>query len=351
MHRRTVRFRGRDQYLGCSYCIKKKARTARGWTSADHCTPIGLDANHIAPIRPGPTLLAGGDAAIGGGGVPHRSTAGPWGKAVSRLWPVVFIAVGSGCLSWPGERPLPVQVVDAETGQPIRGANVQIAYAFAPPPWATHGSAGAAADDGIARLWVAMGDDPAVTLEVSAVGHLPEERPLPAPTVNAIESPHLLEFTDRRPPAVTIALYAEPRPGVELVLPAGYRGRVRAEVRVTDDTSPVPGRRLFAVDVPPTGAVEVVGPPLLHHLLAPDFRLRYADGSPLSRNATESEVGYWWLKAEGDVQVFLVGTKSDYDDAVRAGEATTAGGQRSGRGPRGKGGGRRGGRRNGAGGM
>src|SRR5262249_24743288 len=111
------------------------------------------------------------------------------------------------------------------------------------------------------------------------------------------------------------------------------------------------GLRTFGYDVSTDGAVDVVGPPLLHRVFASDFRLRYADAAPLTQNAKESEVGYWWLKSEGDIQVFLVGTRAASDAAVRAGEATTTGLPRNGSGSGGGGGrgGRRGGRRGGGG--
>ncbi|HEY1376938.1 MAG TPA: hypothetical protein VGF55_09090 [Gemmataceae bacterium] len=267
-----------------------------------------------------------------------------------RLGPVVLLAVAPGCLSLSGDRPLPVQVVDAETKQPIRGAAVQIGDPVAPSPWSGRVSAATAGGDGVARLRVA--DAAGITLEVAALGYLSEEKTVPATAVQAVEPAHWFEATDRRPPAVVVELFAEPRPTVELVLPAGFRGRVRATVRPVDDAPAMPGQRQFAYEVPPSGEVAVVGPPVLRRTFAPDFRLRYADAAPLTQNARESEVGYWWLKTEGDVQVFLVGTKADYDAAVRAGEATPAGIPRSGGGPGGgKGGGRRGGGRRGGGGM
>jgi uncharacterized membrane protein YgcG len=265
------------------------------------------------------------------------------------LHPIILLAAAPGCMSLPGSRPLPVQVVDAETHRPIRSANVQVSYAFAQSPWTSSESNGVTAADGIARLRLASGDDPAVTFEVGAFGYLSDDKPLSAEAVKAIEPAHLFESTDRRPAAVVVELYAEPRPTVELVLPAGFRGRVRAKVSVRDDVPPRPGERQFAFEVPADGAVEVVGPPILRRIFAPDFHLGYVDGAPLTQNARESEVGYWWLKSEGDVQVFLVGTKADYDAAVRVGEATTVGQQKTGSGGKG-GGGRRGGRRGGGGG-
>lgn len=266
------------------------------------------------------------------------------------LWPAVLLAIAPGCLSLPGERPLPVQVIDAETKQPIHSANIQVAYAFAQPTWSTHPSAASAGSDGVARLWVADADHSAVTLEVAAMGYLTEEKPVTAETVDGLDPPHVFESTDRRAAVAVVELYAEPRPTVDLVLPAGFRGHVRATVQVQDDATGTPGVRQFVYQVTDTGTVDVVGSPILHRAFAPDFRLRYGDGTPLTQNAKESEIGYWWLRKDGDVQVFLVGTKSDFDAAVRAGEAPSVGRTNGGSGGgKGGGGGRHGGRRGGGG--
>jgi uncharacterized membrane protein YgcG len=266
-----------------------------------------------------------------------------------RLHPLILLVIGPGCSSLPVGRPLPVEVVDAETHQPIRSANVLVSYAFSPSAWSNADSSGVTSKDGIARLRLASGDDPAVTVEVAAMGYLSEDKPLAADAVRKIEPAHWFESTDHRPAAVVVELYAEPRPTVELILPVGYHGKVKAHVAVRDDVPPRPGERQFAFQVQPDGTVEVVGPPILHRIFAPDFHLGYVDGAPLTQNARDSEIGYWWLKAEGDVQVFLVGTKADYNAAVKAGEATSVGTQQSG-GSGGKGGGRRGGGRRGGGG-
>jgi hypothetical protein len=79
------------------------------------------------------------------------------------------------------------------------------------------------------------------------------------------------------------------------------------------------GQRDFTYVVPPgAGAVQVIGPPVLRHLFPLNFRAKYADGTPLSTEAKDQELGFWWLKTEGSSQYFLVGTRSDYDDYRRA---------------------------------
>jgi hypothetical protein len=264
----------------------------------------------------------------------------------------VLLALAPGCLSLNGGRPLPVQVVDAETKQPIAGAGVQIVYPFTSPALASGGASGPTGRDGIARLWAVPSDNAGVTVEVAALGHLTaDEKSLSAETVRALEPIHLFEAVDRRPAVVVIELYAEPRPTIELVVPVGYRGIVKAEVQVQEDIANAPGQRLFSYEVPPDGVVPVIGPALLRHVFAPDFRARYADGTPLSRNAKGADMGFWWLKSEGPVQVFLVGTSREFDDLRRDEDKSnplpqrSAGGRGEGRGD----GGRRGGRRGGGG--
>jgi hypothetical protein len=254
-----------------------------------------------------------------------------------------------GCMALTRERPLPVLAIDAETRQPIRGAGVQLDYAVPPPAWAAVGASGTTGGDGVARLWAAPGDT-GVTVHAAAPGYLPDERGVPAAAVQGIEPAGLFEAVDRRPAAVVVELCAEPRPVVELVLPAGFRGQVRAEVRPHEGAPATPGQRLFSAPVPPDGAVRVDGPAILTHVFATDYRLRFADHAPLSRNAKESEVGYWWLTSDGDAQVFFVGTQGEFDAARRALGLDEPGAQRPSRGGGGgnrSGGGRRGGRRGG----
>jgi hypothetical protein len=80
----------------------------------------------------------------------------------------------------------------------------------------------------------------------------------------------------------------------------------------------------------------VTGPPLLRRVL--DYRFKDADGTPLSRQAEAFDVGFWWLRCEGNTQVFLVGTQAEYN-AVRSepkegGDRHSPGGKGDGRGRR-----------------
>ncbi len=132
-------------------------------------------------------------------------------------------------------------------------------------------------------------------LEVAAQGYQSEKQNVSSETVRAVKPLHWFESINDRPVQLVVELFADPEPIVELVLPAGYRGLIKAEIQVRPDAPFTPGQRSFPVEVPPSGTVVVIGPPILEHAFGPDFRFRYADGVPLSRRAENSPLGYWWL--------------------------------------------------------
>lgn len=93
----------------------------------------------------------------------------------------------------------------------------------------------------------------------------------------------------------------------------------------------------------------VAGPPLFRHLKLMEFKVRYADGTPLSFNAKDAETGCWWVKSEGNCQYYFVGTRAELakygnTSSVNGEEIhSTTSSQNGGRGRRGGGRGRRGG--------
>lgn len=220
--------------------------------------------------------------------------------------PVLLLALG-GCQALYRYRDVPVLARDAETKQPIPGAEVRIYYPLTPAsraPWTSSGETG---QDGVARLRAAPCGDAGARVEVTVAGYLFEGKDLPDEFVQAGKSagPFVMD------------LYAGPRAAVELVLPAGYRGRVKAEVVVNEDAPCAPGQRCFRYEVPPSGVVRVAGPVLLRRVLPPDFRACYADGTPLSAEAHDDQVGFWPLACEGGYQVFFAGTRAEHDNALR----------------------------------
>jgi hypothetical protein len=257
------------------------------------------------------------------------------------------LALAPGCQAFHSYCPVGVLVRDAETTQPIPAAQVGIYYPAAPAATAPCESWGPTGPDGIARLRAAPSGPLGVTVTASATGYMPEEMNTGVETVGAIKSAGWFEHTERRPPEMVLELYSEPRFGVELVVPVGYRGLVKAELRVLDNAPCRPGQRCWRAEVPAFGAVQVQGPPVLRRIQPPDFKARFADGTPLGGHMDVLTVGFRWLKREGDVQCFVVGTQPEYDGYMRrlVQEESSAGSRSDG----GKGQGRGGGRRRGGG--
>src|SRR5262249_51692827 len=72
-------------------------------------------------------------------------------------------------------------------------------------------------------------------------------------------------------------------------------------------------QRSFPCEVSSEGVAQLTGPALLHRVYPPDFRARYADGTPVSREAKDEEVGLWSLNFEEHTYHFFVGTREAYD--------------------------------------
>jgi len=260
---------------------------------------------------------------------------------------VVLLAFAPGCQTLYGYRPVSVLVRDIETKKPLHGAEVHISYPLAESPFAPAACSGATGEDGLARLRAAPYGDAGIAVDVTAGGYMSAEKTLPVAAVQALEPAHLFEAVERRPVSLVVELYAEPHPVIELVLPAGYRGVVKAEVLVQEDAANAPGQRLFSGVMAPSGVVQVIGPPLLRCLLIGDIRARFADGTPVSPQPKDREVGLWWINSESVARyAFFVGTRGEYDSfrllsRVEGGEEkrSSGGGKSGGRGR----GGRRGG--------
>ena len=259
-----------------------------------------------------------------------------------------LLAALPGCVSMPGNRPVAVLVRDAETKKPIANADVQFTYplarAFYEPP-----SVGAKTTaDGTIRLASVPAEGKLINLETKAPGYLFEMKEVTPKSIETIERAHFLESLDRRTPNFVVDLYAEPRPTIELVVPVGYKGIIKANVRVKDDAVVPVGQRNFTLIVDEAGECAMSGSALLSHVGSSDFVAKFTDGTPIKRNAKEPEVGFWWLKKEGDCEHFFVGTEREFTALRHADRHTVTDNPRSsGGGGRGGGGGVGGARRGG----
>jgi len=256
---------------------------------------------------------------------------------------VFLLVIAPGCQALHRYRPVAVLARDAETKQPIAGAEVRISYPFTPPTCAPWDSSGTTDRDGVVRLRAAPYGESGIMVDVTAKGYMFEGKGIPTEVVAAIPPAGIFETVARRPVDFVVELYAEPHPTIELVVPAGYRGLIKVEVRAQDDVPLVPGQRCFSYVVPASGAVQVVGPSFLRRVFPQDYRARLADGPSLTRQAKDAELGFLWLKSESGWQYFVVGTRREFDDLCSAYEKASseeghaAGGRGAGRGHRNRG--------------
>jgi hypothetical protein len=231
--------------------------------------------------------------------------------AACLLYPVLLLASVPGCQGFYQYRPLPVLARDAETKEPIPGVQVEVTYPHVPGADAPQATSRVTDKEGIARLRAApSGAGARVT--ATADGYLDAAKPLPAADLNALPPAYPFEAVERRAAAVVMELYARPRPMIELIVPAGYRGPVRVEIEVREDLPCSPGQRWFPCVVSPARAGRAIGPAVLGH--QPDFCARYADGPALNVEPRDGAVGLWWLGGAGGRRTFLVGTRREYDD-------------------------------------
>jgi hypothetical protein len=225
---------------------------------------------------------------------------------------VCLLAFMAGCQVLYRYRPVPVLVRDAETKKPIADAEVHLSYPLSRDSLAPFDSSERTGPDGIAHLRAAPYGDFGVRLDASAPGYMAEQQNISTEKIQKIEPAHFFETAERRPPECVVEMYAEPRFTVELIVPAGYRGLIKAEVQIQDDIPVPPGQRCFRYEVA-DGFVQVKGPGVLRRIPPPEYHARYADGTPLANEMTLLKVGFRWLRGEGKEHYFVVGTQPEYD--------------------------------------
>lgn len=257
----------------------------------------------------------------------------------------------TGCHTLQPSTPLAVHVHDAETHVPVPGATVRL-WRFG--PHADERDQGITTGaDGVAQAHLAPPDEGGVMVEVSAPGYLPAQAALPHDVAAALASAKPLQPYKGPPLNVTMEMFAGPRPVVELIVPVGFRGMVKAEIRVQTEGPWPPGQRTFTYKVPRDGVVRVDGPAVFGQSAGPDIIAKYADGTVLPKDAKNSETAFRWVRRDGTDTYFAVGSLGDADVVRRSlGNLNDSGLQAKdssdnrpsgGGGRRGGGGGRRGG--------
>lgn len=231
-----------------------------------------------------------------------------------RLLCLLFpICLAPGCQTLHSEHTLAVQVLDAETKKPITTAEVYLCERLKPDEVAPCYSSGFTQTDGIARLRTEPGGEHGFQVQAVAQGYLSETRDVAADVLKKIEALSASEAAKPRPPDVTVEIYSAPNFSVELVLPPGYRGLVKAVIEVQNNPSLAKGQRCFRFPVSASGDVLVKGPSLLGRVAAQQFRARLGDGPLLGTTMDAEKVGFRWVKGAGNTHVFVVGNQVDYE--------------------------------------
>jgi hypothetical protein len=256
-----------------------------------------------------------------------------------------------GCATPYRSRDVGVTVRDAETHEPIPNAVVHVSHHHLADDAVSEKTDGS----GIARVSFKPASDESTMIEASALGHMTEFQVVGDTTIANIPPAPIFGSAENRAADFVVELYAEPAFGIELVVPQGYRGLLKVDLNFRDD-APVPkGQRVFTFEASANGQVKGTGPGLLRRVPASSYSARYAVGTPIGDKMDDTQVGIRWLKREEGAEVFVVGTKPDFDQYRKdaglnngsmqpASDSGTRGGGRGGRG------GGRGGRGGGGGG-
>lgn len=262
----------------------------------------------------------------------------------------IFTAVG--CQSMYPTVPVVVTIRDAETKAPLSSAEVAFLYPTDDTSSHARDSSGKTNTNGIAQIKAATGDDALPQVKISAAGYLTEQKSLSGETLRAIKeaNPFMSFASHPNPVEVAFEVFHGPPPSVELILANGYRGMVKVEVRIREDVVYEPGQRVFSRNVPTNGVVQVEGPPVLRYDRGPVYCARYGDSNVLlpTQDLKDDEIAFRWLRSEGRIEIFVVGTRSEWENYRRSAAKVSGGDSGSGKGGGGGGGG--GGRRGGGGG-
>ncbi len=262
--------------------------------------------------------------------------------------PLLLLPTITGCHMLHPTPTIPVVVLDAETKEPIAGAEVQLWTRLDVSPGHVEPS-GITGPDGMARIKVAISKEADVLIHVCAPNYLPD----------AVDLMLAGKGAGAPPGGAIVEMFAGPRPTIQLLVPDNFRGDLKVEVKIQDDAQSHIRQREFLYKVPPLTplnvagmpvVVHVVGPPVFERGLGPEFHGLYANGTPMPKEPKDSELVLRWVRSEGLDQYFVVGSKIDQESARRAAEKNI-GPRESNNDSKGSGGGRRGGGGGNRGGM
>lgn len=218
-----------------------------------------------------------------------------------------------GCQLFHGDPTITVLVRDAETKQPIPTAEVYLCQLLKDDEIAPCRSRELTQANGIARLRAEPDGDHGIQVQAMAQGYLPEKQNMAAEAIKKSSAASSSHNAVQSPPDLILEVYSEPAFSVELLLPPGYRGLVKAEIHIQDNLPLPRGQRIFRFSASPTGDVQVIGPPLLQRVPAPEYRARYANGPLLNTTMDVEKIGFRWIKGTGNCHYFVIGNQLDYE--------------------------------------
>ncbi len=175
------------------------------------------------------------------------------------LGPALLVCLVPGCLSLHSERPVKVLVRDAETKEPIKEAEVRLTYRTRAAEASTP-TTEKTKTDGIARMTTTPNGKDALIIQAST-RHT---------SSHGVEDPTAVERSNRpvgsRRPSRSVTfimdVYRGPPFAVDLTIPTGLRGLIKAELQIQDDANCTLGQRNFQFLVEPTGSVMIARLPV-----------------------------------------------------------------------------------------
>jgi hypothetical protein len=210
-------------------------------------------------------------------------------------------ALEGGCKTTKPEPNIAVHIRDAETKAPINGALAKVTDIR--DPVSTRNKMATAGGDGIAQVH-ALSEGGEGFLEVSASSYLTETQEI-----------HDGATTKGLQQNIEIELFAGPRPTIELVIPAGFKGLIKAEFNVSAEATGSPGLRTFRYQVGADGHAELAGPPVLRCATPLSFVAIAPDGTPLPKEMGITDTALRWVKTTDTTDYFVYGSQADCNDA------------------------------------
>jgi hypothetical protein len=236
-------------------------------------------------------------------------------RAVGWLLAGVVLVAVTGCRQYTS---FTVRVEDAETGKPLRGAQVKASHSIPNiesyffglfPPAESRDITDL---DGLARVRMTANAEGSIHgVNAIAPGYLQGAAQVSEEQLRAWTK---REAKPSKGPDVTVRLYAEPEPRLVLVIPKKYRGLIRLHEVYSEKLFPA-GKRVFDVEVrgPGVHSVEV---PVFHHRLRRE--ICWADGSPVrvGREPPAGAVGVGWIGQLDSRTIYAVGTREEIQRVV-----------------------------------